>query len=205
MNLYSYAGGNPINRIDPDGTDDYGADPGDYFDLNKYFSNIFDNHSAKDYLNAAKRKINRVKYKIDHDAGAQCMGVYLSLISLPADGPEEAVIGSKAVIQALEAEKEGVGVTVLGSFPKYVQTAEAIGAKYFQLPTKIWNSMPASESWAANLKFLKRAIARGDKIILTNNGAKAGATTSLYREIEYMKTRGYILSRDGFSLIKPGK
>lgn len=60
------------------------------------------------------------------------------------------------------------GTTVLGKYPDYVNLASELNARRFNIPTDIWNKMTSAEQWTANVKFLDRTIARGDKIILSN-------------------------------------
>lgn len=77
-----------------------------------------------------------------------------------------------------------------------------MGANYFNIPQNIWSKMSPAEQWAANVKFLDRAIARGDKIVLSNSAFKAQAGTSFYKELQYMFSKGYKPAADGMSLIK---
>ncbi len=67
-----------------------------------------------------------------------------------------------------EAIAAKTGTTVLGKYPDYINLAEQLGAKRFNVPTNIWNKMSAAEQWGANQKFLDRMIMRGDKVILSN-------------------------------------
>jgi tetratricopeptide (TPR) repeat protein len=66
------------------------------------------------------------------------------------------------------AAKAGMseGQIVLGHYPEYVQVGGNLNARIFDIPTPIYNKMSEAERWAANQKFLDRAISRGDEIIL---------------------------------------
>ncbi|MBK1442509.1 hypothetical protein JHJ32_21095 [Parapedobacter sp. ISTM3] len=69
-------------------------------------------------------------------------------------------------VVSVEAVAAKGGTTVLGHYPQYVKVAETIGARTFQIPTKIWNKMTPAQQWGANQKFLDRMILRGDNIRL---------------------------------------
>jgi hypothetical protein len=63
--------------------------------------------------------------------------------------------------------------------------------------------MSSAEQWGANVKFLDRAIARGDKIILSNKVTDISKVTGAFRkELNYLIEKGYKLSSDGLEMIK---
>jgi hypothetical protein len=63
--------------------------------------------------------------------------------------------------------------------------------------------MTSTQQWAANLKFLNRTIARGDKIILSNPVKNINNVYGYFRkELDYLLSQGYRLSKDGKELIK---
>jgi hypothetical protein len=101
------------------------------------------------------------------------------------------------------------GTTVLGSWDRitggYVSLAKNLGANYFEVPLSIWNKMTPVEKWTANVKYLDEAIARGDKFVLSNSAFKAKEGTFFYKELEYLKSKGYMPSENGMSLIKSTK
>jgi RHS repeat-associated protein len=94
------------------------------------------------------------------------------------------------------------GTTVLGHYPQYVKVAETIGARIFQIPTKIWNKMSSVEQWVANQKFLDRMILRGDNIRLATplNQVKPGSF--FQKELNYLFDKGYKVSSDELWLVK---
>ena len=102
--------------------------------------------------------------------------------------------------------KEGVqnnGKTVLGKFPDYLNFAEEIGAKRFNIPTKTWNKMTKAEQWAANTKFLNRMIKRGDDVILSNPVKNLNDVSGAFRkELNYLIKKGFRLSKDGRKMIR---
>jgi RHS repeat-associated protein len=98
----------------------------------------------------------------------------------------------RAVVTRLAAREVAAaansGVTVLGSFPAYVQLGERLGANYFSIPAEKWAQMTAAEQWAANRAFLDAAIARGDRFIFSNDFAPAGSF--FQRELQYLEQQG---------------
>jgi hypothetical protein len=96
---------------------------------------------------------------------------------------------------------ESVGKTVIGSYPDYINLADKLGANRFSIPIDIWNGMTKAEQWTANMKFLDRVIARGDEIILSNNGHLARRGSGLFEEIQYLFSKGFRLSDDGLSML----
>jgi len=63
--------------------------------------------------------------------------------------------------------------------------------------------MSSAEQWAANQKFLDRAIARGDDILLSNPVRNINDVTGSFRkELDYLIGRGFQLSADGTRMIR---
>jgi len=78
---------------------------------------------------------------------------------------------------------------------KFVSVRVTHGARANHAARLLW--------WAANTRFLDRLIARGDQVFLATNAADAGAGTFFTRELEYLISRGYTLSDDGWRLLPP--
>lgn len=68
----------------------------------------------------------------------------------------------------------------------------------------IWERMSNAEKWAANSRFLDRAIARGDEFILATRAGAARAGSFFARELEYLANKGYRIAEDGWRLVAPG-
>ena len=67
-----------------------------------------------------------------------------------------------------------------------------MGANRFSIPTAIWDKMTAMQQWAANVKFLDRAIGRGDVFILSNPVKDLSKVSGAFRkELDYLIERGY--------------
>jgi hypothetical protein len=71
------------------------------------------------------------------------------------------------------------GITVLSHKPEYLERAAELGARYLKVPDEIWEKWSDAERWAANSRFLDRAIARGDEFILATRGAQQERAVSL--------------------------
>lgn len=110
---------------------------------------------------------------------------------------------SKAIARYGSAFARNTGMTVLGKYPEYLSLAQKLGANRFTIPIHIWNSMTTSQQWTANLRFLDRAIARGDKIILSTRVTNINSITGWFRkELDYLISKGYKLSKNGTYLFK---
>jgi filamentous hemagglutinin len=68
---------------------------------------------------------------------------------------------------------------------------------------EVWEKMAPAEQWAANQKFLDRAIARGDEIILASPVGEAKPGSFFARELEYLRWKGFTLGRDGSRMVPP--
>jgi hypothetical protein len=95
------------------------------------------------------------------------------------------------------------GKTVLGKYPAYKDMAQELGANWLNVPTDVWDAMSPAEQWAANQKFLDRAIARGDEFILATPVQDINEVSGSFRqELDYLTTKGYQLSADGTRMVK---
>src|SRR5690606_20647814 len=83
------------------------------------------------------------------------------------------------------------GVSVLGHHPEYIDLANEINARRFNIPTEVWKEMSDPERWVANQKFLDRMIARGDKIQLATPIEKVKPGTYYEKELNYLFSKGY--------------
>ncbi len=91
---------------------------------------------------------------------------------------------------------------VIGHYPEYVELSTKLNTKPFSVPDNIWNKMTLAEQWAANQKFLDRAIFKGTEFNLATPIDKIRQGSYLQEEIEYLMSQGYRLSSDGTKLIK---
>jgi len=111
-------------------------------------------------------------------------------------------VGNKPVAPA----KRDSDTVVLGKTknPNYGDVAKEEGFRNFDIPTEKWNKMTETERWSANEKFLDRAIAKQDKIKLSHNPHDPAVNTGAFKkEIEYLTSKGYKLSKDGTHMVHP--
>lgn len=103
--------------------------------------------------------------------------------------------------KVLTSRKTGKG-TVLGPSPRYVVLAEDMGSRYFQIPIDVWEKMTRDQQWEANLRFLKRVIARQEPIHLAVSieGILKRPDTFLYQEVMYLRANGYEVGGSGLML-----
>jgi hypothetical protein len=95
----------------------------------------------------------------------------------------------------------GATLRVLGHHPEYLRVGEAIGAKAFDIPAKVWQGMSETAQWAANQRFLDRGISDGATIILATLRADIRAGSSLAKEVRYLLENGYKWAEDGLSMV----
>ena len=93
---------------------------------------------------------------------------------------------------------------VLGHYPGYVEMAERLGARYFNIPKRVWHQMSPEQQWAANQRFLDRIISHGDTVLLSTQATRARAGSAFSREVEYLTRHGYQLVDDGTRMIPGG-
>ncbi len=101
----------------------------------------------------------------------------------------------------MEGTVEG-GITVLGHHPEYVNLADQLGARRFQIPTNIYEKMSEAERLTANTKFLDRTILKGDNIRLATPLNKVRPGSPFEWELNYMSGKGYNISSNGLWLVK---
>ena len=97
----------------------------------------------------------------------------------------------------------GHGFPVQGH-PTYVEKANELGARYFEVPRDAWDRMTPEQQIDANLKFLDRAVARGDEILLSTPVGLAQKGSFYDRELRHLASKGYRFSADGLRAIPPG-
>ncbi len=139
-----------------------------------------------------------------YDYGDTALLVQSDIVTDTTNVPARAKNGDLSASKRLQVAAKSADTVVLGHYPEYVDVAKATGGRTFQVPTKVWDSMSPTEQWAANQKFLDRAIARGSNIQLATPANAAREGSYFERELQYMQSQGYTVSPDGMSLIAPG-
>jgi hypothetical protein len=128
---------------------------------------------------------------------------YSAPVAAKSDGTTSKYIYlHRDALSELKAVKAG-STTVLGHYPDYVNLAERMGARRFQIPTNVWNKMSPAEQWAANVKFLDRTIMRGDNIRLATPLSQVKPGSFFERELKYLFIdNNYKISSDGLWIVK---
>jgi hypothetical protein len=90
---------------------------------------------------------------------------------------------------------------VIGHYPEYLQVGEAIGAKTFNIPAKVWDAMSVAERWSANQTFLDRGIREGAEFVLATRRADIRAGSQTAYEVGYLLNNGYKWAENNMSLI----
>ena len=117
-------------------------------------------------------------------------------------GAEASFLRAERTLLAAErtAGAGTAGLAIIGSYPKYINVADAVGGRAFSVPKGIWDSMSTAEKEAANLRFLDRGIGRRDSFLVVTQG-KVGRGLSF--EIGYLRANGYEWTTNGLGLVPP--
>jgi RHS repeat-associated protein len=171
------------------------------------------NPAAYNNSHTIKRSLGEYKsygWSADQNKSAVKMMAHGLTFALPAGAILKGLSGvlkignivakGRSVLFGYRATKSGT--TVLGHYPDYVRVADNLGARRFQVPTKFWDKMSATEQWTANSKFLERMILRGDNIRLATPLTKVRPGSFFEKELNFLFERGFKVSSDGLWIIK---
>jgi RHS repeat-associated protein len=184
LNLYAFAGNDPINGRDP-----FGSCPP--VDQNPY--------DCPGKMGALVM-LGQMAPSINHEVA---WFLPKNIINALGGNLLEAGLAKLAGAFAGETGLLATSVTsrVIGHYPEYIQLGEQIGAKTFSVPMNVWRAMSTDAQWAANVKFLDRGINEGAAFILAvgEDGINAGST--LEREIDYLVEHNYVWDQSHTQLI----
>jgi len=136
-------------------------------------------------------------------ANVKQAGIDTAMIAMSTVGGK-ALLGKEVKTVAVE-EVASARTTVLGRHPTYLEKAKELNANNFNLPPEVWSKIKdnSEKVWEANKKFLDRAIARGDDIVLASDPYDVGNKGSYFiKEIDYLKNNGYKITDDGKKMVK---
>ena len=215
--MYHYAGNNPVKYTDPDGECPFlvvtgiagaviGAAIGAY--------QVYKDYDSVDWKKAA--------LEIGKDAligGAIGLGLgATAAVALTGSATASvSVVATSAKATAsitLAAASGGIkkcsnlyqnGVPTIGHYPEYVKLAKKINGKIFQMPSQIFDKMSKAEQWAANKKFLDRAISRNEPFNLATKLENMRPDSFYEEEVKYLLDKGYKLNEYGTMLLPPGE
>lgn len=80
---------------------------------------------------------------------------------------------------------------VIGRYPHYLELAESLKARAFNIPQGQWLAMSAEERWAINRQFLDEAMAADKQIILATAPEKVPLGSTLEKELDYLASYGF--------------
>ncbi len=103
---------------------------------------------------------------------------------------------ARASVEGPAREGARNGVTVLGRYPAYVNTANDLRANYLNVFKGTWDKLTDAQRWAVNKQFLDDAIARGDTFKLASLVDEAKPGTYFRKELEYLILLGYEVAGD---------
>ena len=128
------------------------------------------------------------------------VAIATAIVTLPLGGGM-GMMGKAGLAMGLARSATAATPRVLGSYPQYLQAAEGLGAKAFDVPSSIFSSWSSGAQWAANQKFLDRGIAQGAEFIIASPRNQIREGSFLSKEIGYLLNRGYGWASGGGSLI----
>ncbi len=194
LNLYTYCVNNPTKYVDPSGCSPY-------LSYNKLFQNWL-----ADQLRAAD-----AEWQIRWEEVEKASQDIVKFLTIDWDDPNALEIAGlifkpakagKPAIKAIAKVAGKIETKVIGHFPDYINLSKEMGIKPFDIPINVWNKMTPAEQWAANTKFLDRAIAKNSEFVLATPIKEMKPGSYFEREVEYLFSKGYKLSSDGTKLIK---
>jgi RHS repeat-associated protein len=192
-NRYVYVRNNPLRYVDPDGRA-----------IETVWDLISLGLSAKAVWQDPTSGWNWVSLGADV---VSVLGPGIPAIGMAIRGGskiDDAVDAARALEHATEAADAATAARVIGKYPKYLELAEQIGAKRFNVPEQIWDRMSDAERLAANNKFLDRGILGREAFRSTeriSDVLKTQGFSWLRHEVDYLLKAGYRVAEDGYTLI----
>lgn len=202
LNRYAYCLNNPLRYVDPTG-----EVPVDVvLDAATTFYDIYQLIKNPTKSNWASVGIDIGAMAIPYVSSTMLKGG-MKVVSKVNEASSAAKMADKTSegVKLLNKSNQNIkqGKIVLGHYPDYIDMADTISAKRFNIPQKIWNRMSDAEKWSSNKKFLDRAIKRGNEIILSNPVKNINKAKGYFRkELDYLIEKGYRLSDDGSRMVR---
>ena len=191
-NLFRYCHNDPVDFTDPMGLDAMAnamavaeaVVPGQY-EYNQMVANV----QSGNYGNAAGWGVTWVSSAV--------VGVVSGTASTRAQA------GFRAARVAMAERRIAAVIGKYKNSPNYLHVAENLRAKAFDVPPHIFAKMSEAQQWAANQKFLDRAITRGGDFLLDKPIKDINSTSGgLRKELGYLSDKGFKLSSDGWRMTR---
>jgi hypothetical protein len=112
----------------------------------------------------------------------------------------DAILGAAGASWAIE--ESGNAILLGPTADGYVNLGGIIGARTFTVPDAVWAEMTPTQQWAANQAFLDGAVNDGATIALGSNPVDAVEGSYFWKEINYLKGKGYTISADGSQMVR---
>ena len=220
---YVYCNNNPLSLTDPTGMspEDEKAGQSIFGSIAQSIKNLFSIsidatssktiQESKQQIEANGQLIEQTTKNVNAASDALSLVIPFSsgvdVVANSAAGNKEAALAALPLVvldiaTAGKGKAAKVGISVLGHYPEYVNLANKLGAKTFQVPVNVWNKMSPKEQWTANTKFLDRMILRGDNIRLATPLNRVKPGSFFQKELNYLFDKGYKVNSTGSQLIK---
>jgi RHS repeat-associated protein len=194
--LYTYASHNPLRFTDPDGRASCDSPEGqgkadcEYdYTFDKWVQDVKNSWGGD--LSAGLKDLAEKAVQSFPEGTAAKAGMGILTVKALKTVDKAASVLSPAVKVLAEANITKKGITVLGHYKDgYIEKAKKLGASYFDLG-KMWEKLAPAEREAANMHFLDKIIAAGDKVRLATPKLKIQPGSQLEKEIKYLEDRGY--------------
>ncbi len=84
-----------------------------------------------------------------------------------------------------------MGISVIGSFPRYITVSDDLGARRFDIGSAAWAALPnQAMRWAANRYFLDKMLKAGDKFVWATDPGLARPGSWFFQEVNYLQSSG---------------
>ncbi len=181
INWYAYVGNDPVNKVDPKGTDP----------LESFGCWRFGPCATR---SEEKGMLSPTLSEEDRQTVWQSIEIASIITSIPFGG---------------EGLAPRAATVVIGHFPEYTDLAAQIGGKVFSVPKSTWEKIGleggVEAQWALNKAFLDKALKEGARFVLATRAELARVGSFYERELQYLFSKGYKVSRDGKSLVQNAK
>ena len=117
------------------------------------------------------------------------------LADVGIDADEVADLARRIAEAATQGGRVQGGITMLGTYPEYVDQAGSVGATFMNMSQETWTALrDAGLAWEVNRQFLELSMEAGHSFVVTigmDSGFWRGFGEFLTMEIDYLLNNGY--------------